>query len=387
VQAGRKTDESEQTKTIFRLVGPDVAKLETLSREAADLAATAPGVARAKSDLEPAAREVHILPDRERLNRLGVVPEALWGTVQYGVRGFPLNELVSGEREIPLVVSFAGGDEATLSELRETALFSGEGGRVPLSAVADLSVARGFAEIRREGGKTGASITVDVLDPKKKEETRAAVKSLLDRMPLPDGYAFEDLRGMELGAGFREMQIATILAAVFVFLLMGIMFESYVLPFAVLLSAPFSWMGAAWLLALTGTPLDMVGSISLILLVGVVVNNGIVLIDCAHRLRHEGRTRREALVEAGRLRLRPILMTALTTIVGLLPTAFAKESNSQVSYKALALAVVGGMTLATFLQLYLVPTFYVLLDDARRNAAAFFRALPFGARRSMTTRS
>ncbi len=385
IQAGKSDDASEKSKITFRLTGPDVAVLEVVARDAAELMAGVPGVSRAKSDLEAAAREIHILPDREKLNRLGVVPEALWGTVQYGIRGFPLNELASGEREIPLVVMFDGGNEATLSELRETPLFAGEGGRVPLSAVADLAVTRGFTGIRREGGKIGATITVDVLDPKAKEDVRKSVKSLIDRLPLPDGYGFEDLRGAEMGAAFREAKIAALLAAVFVLLLMGIMFESFVLPFAVLFSAPFSWTGAIWLLALTDTPLDIVGFISFILLVGVVVNNGIVLVDCAHRLRTEGLSRTEALTEAGRLRLRPILMTALTTIVGLLPTGFAEESNSQISYKALALAVIGGMTVATLLQLYIVPVAYVLLDDFRKTAAAFFGALPLFRKNAPTS--
>jgi HAE1 family hydrophobic/amphiphilic exporter-1 len=380
IQAGKKSDEPEKAKTTFRLTGPDVAKLEELARDAADLIQTVPGVAKAKSDLEPAAREIHIAPDREKLSRLGVIPEALWGTVQYGVRGFPLNDLVSGEREIPLIVQYEGGAEATLTELRETALFSRAGGRVPMSAVADLSVTRGFAEIRREGGKTGATITVDVNDSTKKDETRKTIKALLDRLPLPDGYAFEDKQGVEMAEGMKEMSVATALAAVFVFLLMGIMFESFVLPFAVLLSAPFSWAGAVWLLAAMSTPLDMIGSISLILLVGVVVNNGIVLIDCAHRLQLEGRSRTESLVEAGRLRLRPILMTALTTIVGLVPTGFAAETNSEISYKALALAVIGGMTVATFLQLYVVPVAYVLLDEARKVSGAALRAATAGFR-------
>jgi hydrophobic/amphiphilic exporter-1 (mainly G- bacteria), HAE1 family len=384
VQTGRKNDGSEKSKVRFRLVGPEVETLEVLARDAAESIRALDFVARADSDLEAAAREIHIRPDRALLNRLGIVPEALWGTVQYGVRGFPLNELATPKREIPLVVMFEGGDEASLDELRETPLFSRTGGRVPMSAVADVAPARGFTEIRRENGKARAVVEADVSDATKSEDVRKAALALLARTPLPEGYAWEDLLGREIEEGMTEMKIAVALAAIFVFLLMGVMFESFVSPFAVLLSAPFSWAGALWLLAVTKEPLDTVGTIGFVLLVGVVVNNGIVLIDCARRRREEGLSRRAALVDAGRLRLRPILMTSMTTIAGLLPTAAAGASNSQISYKSLSLVVIGGMTTATLLQLYVVPAAYALLDDFRLNAGAALAAL-FGRREDRAT--
>jgi hydrophobic/amphiphilic exporter-1 (mainly G- bacteria), HAE1 family len=279
---------------------------------------------------------------------------------------------------------FEGGDEASLDELRETPLFSRTGGRVPMSAVADVAPARGFTEIRRENGKARAVVEADVSDATKSEDVRKAALALLARTPLPEGYAWEDLLGREIEEGMTEMKIAVALAAIFVFLLMGVMFESFVSPFAVLLSAPFSWAGALWLLAVTKEPLDTVGTIGFVLLVGVVVNNGIVLIDCARRRREEGLSRRAALVDAGRLRLRPILMTSMTTIAGLLPTAAAGASNSQISYKSLSLVVIGGMTTATLLQLYVVPAAYALLDDFRLNAGAALAAL-FGRREDRAT--
>ncbi|HYC77772.1 MAG TPA: efflux RND transporter permease subunit [Planctomycetota bacterium] len=378
IQAGRKDNQgSEKSKGAYRLMGPEVAVVEEWARTAVGVAEAVPGVVRVKSDLEPAEHEIHISPDREKLRRSGVVPEALWGTVQYGIRGFALNELASGEREIPLIVMYEGGDEATLAELRDLPIFTRAGARVPMSAVADLAVTRGFSEIRREGGKTGATITVDFESADRGgDEARRRVREAFDRLPLPDGYGFADATAAETEAGQKEMRDAALLAATFVFLLMGILFESFVLPFAVLLAVPFSWMGALWMLAATGVPLDLIGYISTVLLVGVVVNNGIVLIDCAHRLRAEGRDRVDALVEAGRLRLRPILMTSLTTVLGLLPTAFAEDADAVISYRSLATAVIGGMTAATLLQLFVTPLAYLFLDDLRRRALDVVRALP-----------
>jgi HAE1 family hydrophobic/amphiphilic exporter-1 len=162
----------------------------------------------------------------------------------------------------------------------------------------------------------------------------------------------------------KEVYAAFSLACILVALLMGILFEHILLPLAVLVSIPFAWVGAFFTLWITGTPRDMVSMIGLIILVGIVVNNGIVLLDCAHRLIRDGMSRREALIEAGRLRLRPILMTAGTTIIGLLPMAIADDSLSMISYQGLARGVAGGLFLSTVCTLIAVPVAYSLIDDA-----------------------
>ncbi len=371
---GMRDDGMDKSKITFRVFGPDVMKLAEVSRDVADVIASVPGVLTAKSDLEPAEDEVHILPDRAKLQRLGIVPEALWGTVQYGVRGFPLRELAAGEREIPLIVQMKGGDTQTLTELRDTALRSMTGTDVPMSAVANLTVTRGFGEIRREQGKARALIKVDAAIEDTASLT-SRIRERLKRHNLPEGFSYEDTQGVDFTEGMRNLVTAVVMGFVFVFLIMGIMFESFLLPIAVAVSVPFSWAAAIWALALADMPIDFVGAISAIVLVGVVVNNGIVLIDCAHRLRHEGQSQLPALVNAGRLRLRPILMTALTTIVGLVPTAMVKASGSQISYQSLAVALIGGLSVSTLLTLYVTPISYSLLDDFRGWFGGLVRAL------------
>jgi HAE1 family hydrophobic/amphiphilic exporter-1 len=358
----------------FSVYGDDVAGLSDVAREVSDVIRTVPGVLRVTSDLETAEGEVHIVPDREKLQRFGIVPEVLWGTVQYGVRGFPLNDLVSGEREIPLIIQYEGGEDQTLAELRETILFSRRGAQVPMSAVADVTVGRGFGEIRREGGRARARLTVESSE-KDVEPVVKAIRKRLDAHLLPEGFSYQDNRGAEMDLAQKQMMLALLLSATFVFLLMGIMFESFILPVAVFVAVPFSWAGAIMALAIAGSTFDFVGSISLVLLIGVVVKNGIVLIDCAARSRAEGLDRHAALLHAGRVRLRPILMTALTTILGLVPTAISTATGSQISYQSLAIAVIGGMALATVLTLYLTPITYSLLDDLRLAFAGGARAL------------
>jgi hydrophobic/amphiphilic exporter-1 (mainly G- bacteria), HAE1 family len=367
-------DREEEGKITFSVYGDDVVRLADVAQDVAQIIEAVPGVLRVRNDLRTASGEVHVVPDREKLRRLGIVPESLTGTIQYGIRGFPLNDLVSGEREIPLIIQFAGGDEQTLGELRETTLFTSRGSQVPMSAVADVGVARGLSEIRREGGRARARLTVEA-DEKDAEDIENRIKNRLGAHLLPEGFSYQDHRGADLQTAQKQMAFALLLSATFVFLLMGVMFESTMLPFAVFVTVPFAWAGAIIALAVLNTTFDFIGMISLVVLVGVVVNNGIILIECAARLRAEGRERTDALLLAGRLRLRPILMTALTTILGLLPTAVATSTGSQISYQSLAIAISGGLTLATLVTLYLTPITYSLLDDLRVRFTRDARAL------------
>src|SRR5215207_4905493 len=165
------------------------------------------------------------------------------------------------------------------------------------------------------------------------------------------------------------MQFALLLAVVFVFLLMGILFESFVLPLAVISAVPFAFIGVYWLLYWTGTPFDNMARIGIVILVGVVVNNAIVLIDMANRLRAAGRSRFDALMDAGRHRLRPILMTTMCTVSGLIPMAVGNSKIIGLSYQPLGRTMIGGLLMATFLTLVIVPLFYTLLDDLREHAA------------------
>ena len=172
---------------------------------------------------------------------------------------------------------------------------------------------------------------------------------------------------------FAELQNAFLLSIVLVFLLMGILFESLLLPFSVLFTIPFAIMGSKWTLFLTQTPMDSMGYIGMIILAGVVVNNGIVLIDRIHNLRAVGKERAEAIVVGCGNRVRPILMTALTTVCGLLPMILSTpEGNNGFDYRALATIVAGGLVASTFFTLWVVPLAYSVLDDAATIMKARF---------------
>jgi HAE1 family hydrophobic/amphiphilic exporter-1 len=167
------------------------------------------------------------------------------------------------------------------------------------------------------------------------------------------------------------MVFAGVVSILFIYLLMGFLFESFVLPLSIILTIPLAGVGVAWIHVITGKDIDFLGMVGAVLLIGVVVNNGIVLIDYVNRLRAEGYERTAALLRAADRRFRPIAMTALTTIIGMIPLTLTKPGNLGLSYKSFGLTLIGGMTTATLLTLLVVPIFYTLFDDARMVTMRF----------------
>jgi len=183
-------------------------------------------------------------------------------------------------------------------------------------------------------------------------------------MEFPHGYSWH--RGMWFEGEMEDQEatlFALLLSVCFVFLLMGALFESFILPFSVITAVPMAMIGSVWGLVLTGTPLDTMAGLGLVILVGVVVNNGIVLIDWVTQLRAQGLSAEDALVEAGRRRLRPILMTALTTIFGLVPMAIGASQFIGIPYAPLGRTVIAGLVVGTVLTLLFVPYLYMILDE------------------------
>ncbi len=369
VDEGSAGDKNKDKIAVF---GPEPEIVLSLVRELSDLVSTVPGVLSVTSDLEEASSEIRIIPDRDRSALYGVEPRALRGTLEYGVRGWNVTDLVVGDRETPLIIEYAGAADLDLASLRDFPIPSNHGGLVSLESVTRIEVGRGLPEIRRTNGRVRGELTIE-LGGENRDQVRKAVFAALRSHSMPQGYSFEDGSQASLESSQAELLSAVVLGITFVFLLMGILFESFLLPLAVIVTIPLAWAGGYWALALTRTPLDFVGGIGVLVLVGVIVNNGIVLIDCAYRLRQEGMSRDAALIAAVRRRLRPVAMTAMTTVVGLIPMAVSDGGGSEISYKALARLVLGGLLVGTTLTLIFVPIFYTLLDDLRSRTSELLR--------------
>jgi HAE1 family hydrophobic/amphiphilic exporter-1 len=301
--------------------------------------------------------------------------------VGYALRGEALPDYHQDGREIPVRVRFQESDRESLTELSNFQVPTAGGGFLPLSALTKTRFLDSPRVIVREDKVVGRSITLE-LSPGEEDEARRRLALLQASIDLPEGVSFGSDRAFEQANDDLEgLKFAVLLSIVFIYLLMGFLFESMILPLSVLLTIPLSLIGVRWIHLITGRDIDFLGWVALILLVGVVVNNGIVLVDYVNRLRSAGQARRDAVLQATHLRFRPIMMTAITTIAGMVPLALAGASSIGLSYTSFSLTLIGGMTTGTLLTLLVIPIFYTLFDDAReKTTAALARALGLGAK-------
>lgn len=363
------------------LYGDDTEVLAGMVDEVERRLRTIPSVVSVDSDLERATDEVQVQIDRQRALRYGISPQVVAQTLAFSLQGVGLPRYQAGQREVDTRLYLEEADRQTLHQLKNFTFRSRSGEEIPLSELATVTMARGSGTIRREDGKTRLRVQAFTTKDDLKD-LYLEIDRVMQGFGMPRGYYWN--KG-ERYDKFRESDDATVFAVVLavtcVFLLMGVLFESLILPFSVLFSIPFSFLGVYWALYLTDTPLDMMASIGIIVLIGVVVNNAIVLVDMINRQRLEGLGRAEAILEAGHNRFRPILMTTFTTVFGLLPMSVGGSSLIGIPYAPLGRTMMGGLLASTFLTLLVVPLFYTFLDDLRLAlrrvvTAAFSRPVP-----------
>jgi HAE1 family hydrophobic/amphiphilic exporter-1 len=328
---------------------------------------------------------VGLVIDRERAQAQNINPEIVAGVVGYALRGQELSRYRTGERDIPVRVRFKEEDRETLRQLRNFYVPAGtEGGFVPLSSVADVSFLAGRQNIWREDKRTTRTLTLE-LEEGEEDEARGRLVALQNMLELPEGVRFGDTHDTSSAdEDLAALRFAASLSVVFIYLLMGFLFESFILPLSIICTIPLAGIGVGWIHYALGYDLDFLGIVGIVLLIGVVVNNGIVLIDYTNRLRAEGRERGEALLLAAERRFRPIMMTAFTTICGMVPVTLSGASSIGLSYTSFGLTLIGGLTTATLLTLLVVPIFYTFFDDAQLVAGRAIRhalgAAPEGGR-------
>ncbi len=350
----------------INLYGEDTGTLLQIADEAVQRLRGIPGLLAVDIDTERGGQELQVQLDRDRARRLGVDPRTVSSGIGYTMRGQEVGRFPGPDgRELRIFAQLGEADRAGLDDVRSMTFRTDTGIEVPLETLADLRVSRTLGQIRREGRQTMLQITAKAPRADARRLFEAVDKAMAD-FDMPRGYRWDKGREFrEMSEQEKAMRFAGILAVTFVFLLMGLLFESFVLPLAVLIAVPFAYLGVIWTLYLTETPLDMMARIGVVILVGVVVNNAIVLVDMANRLREEGKARYDALIEAGRARFRPIMMTTMTTVFGLIPMAVGTSKAVGLAYAPMGRTMIGGLLASTLLTLVIVPLFYALLDDLR----------------------
>lgn len=321
--------------------------------------------------------ELALTIDRAAAERFGVSANIVANTVGYAIRGAVLPRYQTDRDMVDVRIRYREDDRRDVEQLLGYQVPidgiepSVGGGTVPLRVLADQDVREGEARRTRTNKRIAATIRLD-LDKETKIETIARIQSFIDQYRLPEGLSFDDEAfDRDVDSMQRDLLGALGLGAIFVFLLMGFLFESVILPLSVLPAIPLAFVGVWWFLFITGESIDELAGIGMVLLLGVVVNNAIVIIDFVNQARARGLERTEALISAGALRFRPILMTALTTIGGMLPLAFSQPTGEGIPYGPFGKVLVGGMTTSTLLTLIVVPVAYTLFDDLRNGGRAW----------------
>jgi hydrophobic/amphiphilic exporter-1 (mainly G- bacteria), HAE1 family len=334
-----------------------------------------------RSTIEAGTPEIRIVFDQERVTQLGLAVRDLADRVVGDIRGEVATRWQWRDKKIDVRVRSLDTHAASIEDVRNLIVNPGSPHPVPLAAVADVSLALGPAEIRRAAQERVAIVSAS-LGRGDLGGAAAALAAIVAETPLPGGLAAHvSGQSDDMRDSFRSLQFVLLLAIFLVYLVMASQFESLLHPLVILFTIPLAVIGAIWALLLTRTTLNAVAYIGLIMLAGIVVNQSIVLIDAVNQARARGLDKVAAIVEAGRARLRPILITKLTTILGLLPMALGLGEGAEVR-APMAITVIGGVLLTTFLTLIVIPVVYAALDRrvsaADAAAAARARATPAG---------
>lgn len=346
------------------LYGDDPEQLEGLAGDLEGVFRQLPGVVGIQRNSEQTPSELALVIDRDRAQRQAVNPQAVAGVVGYALRGQALPKFYRDGEEIPVRVRYREEDRESLSELRNFEVLTDTGEAISLDTITDVELLSSPQAITRRNKQVARTMVLELAEGGEKE-ARRQIDDLSRSLDLPEGVSFGSPIRRGRDEGGEAMGMAMLLSIVFIYLLMAFLFESFILPLSILATIPLAGIGVGWAHYVAGMNLDFLGIIGAIVLTGVVVNNGIVLIDYVHRLRSEGLGRNQALLTATERRFRPILMTALTTICGAMPLIFGGKTEMGLSYTSFGLTLVGGMTTATLLTLLVVPVFYTLFDDAR----------------------
>ena len=359
----RDNEEESQAVHMLTLYGDDPAQLEDLSEDLEETFASLEGVLGIKRSGDRPSEEIGLMLDRDRIQRLDINPDAVAFVVSNALRGQALPKFYRDGREIPVRVRYEEEDRESLAELYNFQVPTNQGDIVSLQSVTTAERLDAPKRIIRRNKQVARTITLE-LEEGKEEEARAAIMARAARVDLPEGVRFSSGRSgpSAQDENVKSLLFAMMLSIIFIYLLMGFLFESFILPFSIVTAIPLAGIGVYWAHYLLGYDIDFLGIVGMVLLIGVVVNNGIVLVDYVNRLRSEGRERTEALLLASERRFRPIMMTALTTVGGMIPLTFGNASTG-ISYTSFGLTLIGGMTSATLLTLLVVPVAYTMFDD------------------------
>lgn len=352
------------TPLEVEIAGYDLDKLREAASRVRVAMEKSPRFSDIKSTVESGSPEIQILFDQERASHLGLEVRDLADRVVSSVRGDIATRYKLREKKIDVLVRSVDTRAASVEEIRGLIVNPGSAQPVPLSAVADVRLATGPAEIRRTRQERVAIVSANLASGDLGSAV-AELERIVGGIEVPAGTSVNvSGQSEEMNSSFQSLQFTLLLAVFLVYLVMASQFESLLHPFVILLTIPLALVGAVWAMYLTGTTVNVVAYIGVIMLAGIVVNQSIVLIDAVNQFRARGMDKHAAIVEAGRVRLRPILITKLTTVLGLMPMALGLGEGAEIR-QPMAITVIGGVAISGFFTLLVIPVVYSILDRKR----------------------
>lgn len=361
VESGAMGMSSSAVDVIIQ--GNDLDVLTELGNEAVDIIKGVSGTRNVASSLS-SNTQVQVVVDREKAAQYGLSVSQVLSVIKTAFGGATVGSLHTGDTTVDINMKLSNDFAQTESSLASLVLVSSSGVKVPVSSLASINIKNSPKEISRSNQNREVEITADV-SGKASGSVNTEVQEKLAKMSLPQGYTI-DFSGEQqnMNESFSSLGTALILAIVLVFMVMAAQFESLFQPFIIMFSLPPTFIGAVIGLGLTGTRLSVMSLIGAIMLVGIVLNNAIVLVDYINTLRKRGTERNEAILQAGPIRLRPILMTTMCTVLALMPMALGGGTGNEMM-KPMAIVIAFGLSFSTLITLVLVPVVYTIFDDLR----------------------
>jgi len=360
----------------IQLRGYDIDTSEELAIMMRDRIEMIDGVTDVWANVREGRPEQNIRFDREKMSRLGITAQQLATAIQSNVGGNRAGVFRQQGEEIPITVRLRPEDRVSIQDINSISIRTSSGDIIPISTVAEQISERGPTNINRVNGQRVTYITANLEGGVALGTAVESIRTDLSQIPLPEGFS------IYFGGEYEEQQkaqrdftLSILMALLLIYMVMAAQFERFIDPLIVMFSVPVAIIGVVPTLVLTNTTLNLQSLMGIIMLIGIVVNNAIVLVDYINLMRREqGLNVREAVVEAGRLRLRPILLTTLTTVLGLLPLSFGIGTGGEIQ-ASLARVVMGGLTASTLITLFLIPIVYVTVasisERVKVRVAAF----------------
>ncbi|MHC5149382.1 efflux RND transporter permease subunit [Stenotrophomonas rhizophila] len=375
--SGEGNGGSGNNQVQVQLVGDSTKMLQEIGEEVVPLLAQRKELRDVRIDNGEKGSELSIHVDRERAAAFGFNAEQVASFVGLALRGAPLREFRRGDSEVPVWVRFAGAEQSSPEDLASYTVRTGDGRSVPLLSLVDVAIKPSATQIGRTNRQTTLTIKANLAEKVTVPDGRKAMEETLKPMSFPAGYTFS-FDGGDYGdddQAMSQMMFNLVIALVMIYVVMAAVFESLLFPAAIMSGVLFSIFGVFWLFWITGTSFGIMSFIGILVLMGVVVNNGIVMIEHINNLRRRGMGRTQALVEGSRERLRPIMMTMGTAILAMIPISMTDTQllGNGPPYYPMARAIAGGLAFSTVVSLLFLPTIYAMLDDMSTAVSRIIR--------------